>query len=234
MGKMNRERALVVPKMMTSKNTGNEAFIGRYERIVVKNSSEIIANVLDREEAELAVQEVDTEESERPFIEQAKGLIANRRIELEKNKKKTQDVVKVTKKEMVKVKEGKSEPVPELTPKQMASEIISDLLGKINFQEPKKEKELTPPISLNDETSSTSSDDGDNSYYFYQAVGCTNIFLCSLNAKCMATEFGAIKTAPDRFSASLVELEDFTMEAELRKRFRYLSSLLWRKLLSCI
>jgi len=41
----------------------------------------------------------------------------------------------------------------------------------------------------------------------------------------MATEFGAIKAAPDQFSASLVELEDFTMEAELRKRFRYLSHL---------
>lgn len=223
--KMNRERALVVPKMMTAKNFEDGAFIGRYERIVVKNSSEIISNVLDREEAELAVQEVDTEESERPFIEQAKGLIANRRIELEKNKKKTEDDVKATKKEEVKVEEGKSEPAPELTPKQMATEIISDLLGNINFQERKKEKELTSPISLNDESSSTSSDDADNSYYFYQAVGCTNVFLCSLNAKCMATEFGAIKTAPDRFSASLIELEDFTMEAELRKRFRYLSHL---------
>jgi len=211
--KMNRERALVVPKMMTTKNKEDRSFLGRYERIVVKNSSEIISNVLDREEAELAVQDMDTEDSERPFIEQAKGLIANRKLELEKHMKKTQVVVKATKKEEGKVEEGKSEPAPELTPKLMASEIISDLIGKINFQERKKKKELTPPISLNDEASSTSSDDDDNSYYFYQAVGCTNIFLCSLNAKCMATEFGAIKTAPDRFSASLVELEDFTMEA---------------------
>ncbi|CBY19080.1 unnamed protein product [Oikopleura dioica] len=223
--KMNRERALVVPKMMTTKNKEDRSFLGRYERIVVKNSSAIISNVLDREEAELAVQDMDTEDSERPFIEQAKGLIANRKLELEKHMKKTQVVVKATKKEEGKVEEGKSEPAPELTPKLMASEIISDLIGKINFQERKKKKELTPPISLNDEASSTSSDDDDNSYYFYQAVGCTNIFLCSLNAKCMATEFGAIKTAPDRFSASLVELEDFTMEAELRKRFRYLSHL---------
>ncbi|CAG5085688.1 Oidioi.mRNA.OKI2018_I69.PAR.g10966.t1.cds [Oikopleura dioica] len=239
--KMNRERSSVVAKMVSTKISENGSFFGRYERIVEKKANEIISNVLDREEAELAVQEVDTEESERPFIQQAKQLVAQRKGELEKivskNKNSKMQEIEIKPKkekspaeEAKKVEEGKSEPekLPpkEQTPQQIASEIISDLLGKINFAEKREEKELTPPISLNDvETSSIESDDSDNSYYFYQAVGCTNIFLGSLNAKCMTTEFGTIKDAPERFSASLVELEDFTMEMDLRKRFRYLSHL---------
>ena len=51
------------------------------------------------------------------------------------------------------------------------------------------------------------------------------IFISSLNAKCMMHQYGSIKEAPDSLSGTVLEYEEFTMDAEIRRRFRYLAHL---------
>merc|ERR1712113_923240 len=47
----------------------------------------------------------------------------------------------------------------------------------------------------------------------------------SLNAKCLMSQYGSIMNAPENISGTVLEIEDFTMDHELRRRFRYLSHL---------
>jgi len=64
-----------------------------------------------------------------------------------------------------------------------------------------------------------------DSYYFYQAVEGQNIFLHSLNARCLIEEYSALEFGPQNINGQIIDFECFTMTKELRKRFRYLSHL---------
>lgn len=64
-----------------------------------------------------------------------------------------------------------------------------------------------------------------DSYYFYQADDGQNIFLHSLNARCLIEEYGTLDGGPLKITGQIIDFECFTMTKELRKRFRYLSHL---------
>jgi len=61
--------------------------------------------------------------------------------------------------------------------------------------------------------------------YFYQAEDGQNIFLHSINARCLIEEYGSLICGPGQIDGQIVDLEFYTMTKELRKRFRYLSHL---------
>jgi len=64
-----------------------------------------------------------------------------------------------------------------------------------------------------------------NDYFFYQALDGQNIFLHSINARCLIEEYGSLDFGPSRIKGDIIDFECFTMTKELRKRFRYLSHL---------
>lgn len=64
-----------------------------------------------------------------------------------------------------------------------------------------------------------------DSYYFYQAEDGQNVFLHSLNARCLMEEYGSLDAGPQKITGQIIDFECFTMTKELRKRFRYLSHL---------
>lgn len=74
-----------------------------------------------------------------------------------------------------------------------------------------------------EETSSGTAEE--DCYYFYQSVDCGNVFLSSLNAKCLISEFGSLKNAPPTVQATMLEIDDYTMDPDVRRRFRYLGHL---------
>jgi len=62
-------------------------------------------------------------------------------------------------------------------------------------------------------------------YYFYQAEDGQNIFINSLNARCLIEQYGSLEKAPKKIVGQILDFESFTMSKELRKRYRYLSHL---------
>lgn len=64
-----------------------------------------------------------------------------------------------------------------------------------------------------------------DSYYFYQAEDGQNIFLHSLNARCIIEEYGGLEQGPLQISGQIIDFECMTMTKELRKRYRYLRHL---------
>jgi len=146
-------------------NDDDDDWLDRYQRLIPVNRATLIANVIEREEAELTVQRDECEDSEIPFIEQAQAELAKRRESLESD-------------------HSLSTPV--------APSIVSD------------ESE---------------------SHYFYQCANGSPIFISSLNAKCLMSQYGSIQLAPDQLSGTILEIDEFTMDAELRRRFRYLAHL---------
>lgn len=66
---------------------------------------------------------------------------------------------------------------------------------------------------------------GDNCFYFYQADDGQQIYLHSLNARCLVREYGSLEQCPQKITANIVEKESVFVTEELRKRLRYLSHL---------
>lgn len=64
-----------------------------------------------------------------------------------------------------------------------------------------------------------------DSFYFYQAEDGQHIYLHSVNARCLVTEYGSLQCCPPTITATVVQLDAFTMNQELRERLRFLGHL---------
>merc|ERR1712228_555860 len=136
-------------------------WLSRYDRVISVSASSILENVLEREEIELVCQTSDCEESEVPFIDQAKDLLKSRQSALA--------ILNKTE------KAKSTKPIDILsTQNPNLEEIGQSENGEIGQSEEEK----------------------DDAYYFYQTIDCGNIFLSSLNAKCLITQYGSLKNAP--------------------------------------
>merc|ERR1719370_853966 len=62
-------------------------------------------------------------------------------------------------------------------------------------------------------------------YFFFQSADGQKIFLHSLNAKCLAFEYGALNVAPNAISGRILQIDEGIVTEGLRKRCRYLSTL---------
>lgn len=77
-------------------------------------------------------------------------------------------------------------------------------------------------INLGTESSGT---DG-NLWYFYQARDAQNVFLHPLNHRCLSTEFNAdFANADHNIEGKVIQIERFTMNEKLRKRYKFLGHL---------
>lgn len=62
-------------------------------------------------------------------------------------------------------------------------------------------------------------------YYFYQADDGQNVFLSSINARCLIKEYGSLEYCPEYITGEIVEMQALTQSEALRKQFRYVSHL---------
>ncbi|XP_067032639.1 E3 ubiquitin-protein ligase RNF10-like [Acropora muricata] len=62
-------------------------------------------------------------------------------------------------------------------------------------------------------------------YYFYQADDGQNIFLSSLNTRCLIKEYGGLEYCPATITAKILEMDARSQSEDLRKRYRCLSHL---------
>lgn len=62
-------------------------------------------------------------------------------------------------------------------------------------------------------------------YYFYQADDGQNVFLSSINARCLIKEYGSLEYCPEYITGEIVEMQALTQNEALRKQFRYMSHL---------
>ncbi|KAG1682443.1 RING finger protein 10 [Nymphon striatum] len=62
-------------------------------------------------------------------------------------------------------------------------------------------------------------------YYFYQASDGQPIYLHPLNVKMLIEEFRSLKACPEKITAKIVQIENNTMDENLRNKFRYLNHL---------
>lgn len=64
-----------------------------------------------------------------------------------------------------------------------------------------------------------------DAHFFYQASDGQQIFLHSINARCLVREYGSLEVCPPVIEANIIEPEGITMSEELRRRLRYLNHL---------
>lgn len=62
-------------------------------------------------------------------------------------------------------------------------------------------------------------------YYFYQAVDGQHVYLHPVNVRCLVHEYGSLERCPEKITATVVEMDGFTMTEEVRRRHRYLCHL---------
>lgn len=61
--------------------------------------------------------------------------------------------------------------------------------------------------------------------FFFQSCDGQPVFIHPVNAKCLISEFGSIENSPHEIISEIVDIEYFTMTAELRSKHRYISHL---------
>ncbi|KAM8961449.1 E3 ubiquitin-protein ligase RNF10 isoform 2-T2 [Pelodytes ibericus] len=62
-------------------------------------------------------------------------------------------------------------------------------------------------------------------YYFYQAEDGQHVFLHPVNVRCLVHEYGSLECCPEKITATVVEIDGFTMTEEVRRRHRYMCHL---------
>ncbi|XP_075071139.1 E3 ubiquitin-protein ligase RNF10 isoform X2 [Mixophyes fleayi] len=62
-------------------------------------------------------------------------------------------------------------------------------------------------------------------YYFYQAVDGQHVYLHPVNVRCLVHEYGSLERCPETITASVVEIDGFTVSEDVRRRHRYLCHL---------
>ncbi|XP_053325981.1 RING finger protein 10 [Spea bombifrons] len=62
-------------------------------------------------------------------------------------------------------------------------------------------------------------------YYFYQAEDGQHMFLHPVNVRCLVHQYGSLEQCPEKITASIVEIDGFSMTEEVRRRHRYLCHL---------
>lgn len=62
-------------------------------------------------------------------------------------------------------------------------------------------------------------------YYFYQAVDGQHIYLHPVNVRCLVHQYGSLEQCPEMITATVVEIDGFTVTEEVRRRHRYLCHL---------
>ncbi|KRZ33116.1 RING finger protein 10 [Trichinella pseudospiralis] len=65
----------------------------------------------------------------------------------------------------------------------------------------------------------------EESYYFYQVEDGQYLFLHFLNVQCLSSEYGSLRRSPKLLVGKIMQIEEFIMTRELRRKYRYLCHL---------
>ncbi|KRX21383.1 RING finger protein 10 [Trichinella nelsoni] len=76
-----------------------------------------------------------------------------------------------------------------------------------------------------DGSDSVNASDNEDSYYFYQVEDGQYLFLHFLNVQCLSSEYGSLKRSPKLLVGKIIQIEEFIMTHELRRKYRYLCHL---------
>jgi len=194
----------------------NNNWLDRHQRLIPVSTDDFVKNIIDIEEIQLMIQRDECEESEIPFVEQAQEMLRTRKAHFQSLLSKSSSKVSKT--------ADTSTDNP-----QISSQTDDFNANNPNLEISESDSNSDPEIIAEArETSSADhakNDTNDSDYYFYQASDGSPIFIASLNAKCLMSQYGSIMNAPENISGTVLEIEDFTMDHELRRRFRYLSHL---------
>lgn len=187
-----------------------ENWLDRHQRLIPVSTNDFVKNIIDLEEVQLMIQREECEDSEIPFVEQAQEMLRTRREHF-------QSLV------------SKQAPAPTTSQPvtQPTIQPTDDFNGNNpNLESSESDSNSDPEVIAEAESAeSKNATNVDNDYYFYQASDGSPIFIASLNAKCLMSQYGSIMNGPEIISGAVLEIEDFTMDHELRRRFRYLSHL---------
>jgi hypothetical protein len=187
-----------------------ENWLDRHQRLIPVSTNDFVKNIIDIEEVQLMIQREECEDSEIPFVEQAQEMLRTRREHF-------QSLV------------SKQAPAPTTSQPvtQPTIQPTDDFNGNNpNLESSESDSNSDPEVIAEAESAeSKNATNVDSDYYFYQASDGSPIFIASLNAKCLMSQYGSIMNGPEIISGAVLEIEDFTMDHELRRRFRYLSHL---------
>jgi len=211
--KMKRGKDSINPiknNQMALESNGGD-WLDRHQRLIPVSTDEFIKNIIDTEEVQLIIQRDECEDSEIPFIEQAQEMLRVRRAHFQS------------------LPPGPSIKPSKTSPSiQAASAPVQRQADDFKSENPNlesSESDSDPEIIAEVAAESLKNEKNDTDYYFYQASDGSPIFIASLNAKCLMNQYGSIQNGPETISGTVLEIEDFTMDHELRRRFRYLSHL---------
>lgn len=194
-------------------SSDGQNWFDRHQRLIIMKREVLVSNILDSEDVQLVAQRAECEASEIPFIEQAQELIRQRRAAL------------LTRQSVAKLGEcvpNLLKDVKQRSPVSTGNDLFEG--SNPNIESPNHSETSTSPEDNNTAKVELAEVDT-NHHFFYQCSDGSPIFISSLNAKCLIEQYGSVKEAPDRIRARLVEIDEFTMDQEIRKRFRYLNHL---------
>lgn len=205
--KMKRGKNSINPVKNVSVFDG-ENWLDRHQRLIPVSSTDFVKNIIDIEEVQLMIQREECEDSEIPFVEQAQEMLRTRREHFQSLVSKPAPA-------------SMSQPVSQ--PKIQQTDDFNN--NNPNLETSESDSNSDPEVIAEAESEESKNETNDSDYYFYQASDGSPIFIASLNAKCLMSQYGSIMNGPEIISGAVLEMEDFTMDHELRRRFRYLSHL---------
>lgn len=195
----------------------------RFQKLLLANETEIL-DIIKREYSELTLQLADMEgSSEVVFIESAFQLLKEREQTLICQEDCSQSDSQCGSK-----------------PDDLdfnKNDLNTDFKTNLNSPAPLKTQEALPfeeadETTLEDEDFHSSSkstlkknNGNQGSFFFYQASDGQHIYLNSLNARMLIQEYGSLENSPPAITATIVELENLTMNKTLRNSLRYLKHL---------
>jgi len=216
--KINEKIELV--KMKRGKNSINpvknvqvfdaENWLDRHQRLIPVSTTDFVKNIIDIEEVQLMIQREECEDSEIPFVEQAQEMLRTRREHFQSL---------ISKSAPASTSQSVSPPKLQLSPTDDFN------ANNPNLESSESDSNSDPEAIAEAESADSKNETNESDYYFYQASDGSPIFIASLNAKCLMSQYGSIMNGPEIISGAVLEIEDFTMDHELRRRFRYLSHL---------
>ncbi|XP_072002237.1 E3 ubiquitin-protein ligase RNF10 isoform X2 [Engystomops pustulosus] len=216
-----------------------------FSKLLLASKEQILNKVISEEKAALLVQHsIEGETPEACFIEAAIQELKDRQDSLQAPKHKVEAVE-------VSMEALKLETKIEERSSGLDSKVVQYLSAFDEEIDPQEEEPCAVPVETHLEavsleccdisradSSSPTSDSHQEAvplaseqilnphyYYFYQAIDGQHVYLHPVNVRCLVHEYGSLEQCPETITATVVEIDGFTVTEEVRRRHRYLCHL---------
>jgi len=228
---LNRERIELLAQLSEAKQeqSGEEAFI---EMAISNVETKIQESQLEQSKKVAKIKQIAYNQGASKFgIYEGESNLANLLASQVPNQRKLDafsDDEHADEKEFVIEKETEiPESLPSPSPVKSEASALEEDSESIDHDERKSRNSASSSTdgSVEGQSDLTTYPKNNDYYYFYQADDGQNIFINSLNARCLIEEYGSLENSPKRIIGQILDFESHTMTRELRKRYRYLSHL---------